>query len=101
MPAQATANNVMASEKRLIDVRQSCLSNSKNRGDQRTGVADTDPPHEIDDGESPGDGDDDAPDANALVKQPGGGDQQQLEQREARGEREEPLLRRFPERLSK
>ncbi len=29
MPAQATANNVIASEKRLIDVRQSCLSSSK------------------------------------------------------------------------
>ncbi len=29
MPAQATANSVMASEKRLIDVRQSCLSSSR------------------------------------------------------------------------
>ena len=29
MPAQATANSVIASEKRLIDVRQSCLRSSK------------------------------------------------------------------------
>src|SRR5579875_2968435 len=29
MPAQATANSVIASEKRLIDVRQSCLSRNK------------------------------------------------------------------------
>src|SRR6266498_2634213 len=30
MPAHATANNVIASAKRLIDVRQSCRSNSRN-----------------------------------------------------------------------
>lgn len=29
MPAQATANRVMASEKRLMDVRQSCFSSSR------------------------------------------------------------------------
>ena len=29
MPAQATANSVIASEKRLIDVRQSCFSSSR------------------------------------------------------------------------
>ena len=30
IPAQATANSVLASANRLIEVRQSCLSNSKN-----------------------------------------------------------------------
>ena len=29
MPAQATANSVIASENRLIDVRQSCFSSSR------------------------------------------------------------------------
>ena len=29
MPAQATANNVMASEKRLMDVRQSCFKRNR------------------------------------------------------------------------
>ncbi len=69
MPAQATANSVMASEKRLIDVRQSCFKQEQNRGDQRSGVADTDPPDEVDDRESPGDRDVDAPDADAFGEQ--------------------------------
>ena len=41
----------------------------KNGGDQRAGVADTDPPDEVDDGESPADGNVDAPDADALGEQ--------------------------------
>src|SRR6202035_1193399 len=41
----------------------------ENRGDERAGVADADPPHEGDDGEAPADGDGDAPNANAFQEQ--------------------------------
>jgi len=51
MPAQATAKSVMASGERLIDVRIAGLQ-EKNGGDQRAGMAESDPPDEIDDGES-------------------------------------------------
>ena len=54
-PAQATANSVMASANRLMDVRHFWLSSNKNGGNQCAGVADTDPPDEIDDGEAPAD----------------------------------------------
>ncbi len=38
-------------------------------GDQRAGVADADPPDEVDDVEAPADGDVDAPDADAPEEQ--------------------------------
>ena len=69
IPAQATANSVMASAKRLMELRHGCRNNSKNGGDQRAGVADTDPPDEIDDGKAPADGNIDAPNAHADDKQ--------------------------------
>ncbi len=93
MPAQATANSVMASAKRLIELRQDCRSRSKNGGDQRAGVADTDPPHEVDDGESPADGDGDAPDARALDEQVADGVQHHHGQQEDDAEAEEPSVR--------
>ena len=48
MPAHATANSVIASAKRLIDVRHVLLQQQQDRRDQRAGVADADPPHEVD-----------------------------------------------------
>ena len=78
MPAQTTAKMVIASAKRLMELRHCCLKSKKDGGDQRAGVADTDPPDEIDDGEAPAHGDiGDAPDADALEKQPGHGGKQQ------------------------
>ena len=66
MPAHATANSVIASANRLIELRQLWLQQQQNRRDQRAGVADTDPPDEVDDGEAPADRDVDAPDADAA-----------------------------------
>ena len=51
-------------------------------GDQRAGVADADPPHEVDDVPAPGDRDVDAPDADALEEEPADRDEEQVEQRE-------------------
>src|SRR6266851_3237158 len=42
------------------------IQQEKNSGDQRAGMADTDPPDEIDDGESPADRNVDAPNSDAL-----------------------------------
>ncbi len=67
MPAQATAKSVMASVKRLMAVRHFCWSSSKNGGNESAGVADPDPPDEVDDGKSPRDRNIDAPNADALV----------------------------------
>src|SRR6267378_2303164 len=50
------------------------IQQKQNRGDERAGVADTDPPDEIDDSKSPADGDVDAPDAGAFDDQPADGD---------------------------
>ena len=69
IPAQATANSVMASAKRLMDCRQAWRIKSRNGGNQRAGVADSDPPHKIDDGKSPADGDVDAPNPHAPAEQ--------------------------------
>ena len=86
MPAHITANSVMASAKRLIELRQLCLSSSKNGGDQRAGVADTDPPDEIDDGESPANGNVDAPNANALEEEQRDASSSRLQQAEGDGD---------------
>ena len=47
------------------------LQQQQDRRDQRAGVADADPPDEVDDREAPGDRDVDAPDADALDEQIG------------------------------
>ena len=47
------------------------MQQKQNCGDQRSGVADSDPPHEIDDRESPANRNLDAPDAHALDEQVG------------------------------
>ena len=46
------------------------LEEKQNRGDQRARVADSDPPDEVDNRESPGAGNGDAPDADALQEEP-------------------------------
>ena len=45
------------------------LEQQKNRGDQRSGVANTDPPDKVDDGEAPANRNIDAPDASALEEE--------------------------------
>ena len=62
-------------------------------GNQRAGVADTDPPDEVDDGESPTDGNVDAPDADAFDEQVGDGEQQHHGQQERDAEADEPAVR--------
>ena len=83
MTAQATAKSVIASAKRLIDVRQSCLSSSRIAEISVPGVADADPPDEVDDVEGPADGDVVAPDADALQEQIGDRRRQDVHEQEA------------------
>ena len=70
------------------------LEQQQDRGDQRAGVADTDPPDEVDDAERPADRDVVPPDADALVQRPGDGDHQHAEQRQRDGEAGPPALAR-------
>ena len=79
-----------------VDGVAPCLLEEKqDGGDQRASVADTDPPDEVDDGESPRAGDGDAPDAHALQKEPCESDDQQ--RGDAAGNREpaKPAERRI------
>ena len=86
--------------RKSVDRRAPVLFEQKqDRRDQRARVADSDPPDEIDDGESPGDGDHDAPDADAPVEQPRHRNQQNVHQQEGAREADEHLLRRLQERL--
>ena len=55
IPAQMTAKIVIASAARLIEVRHFCAEQKQDRGDQRAGVADTDPEHEVGDVPRPAD----------------------------------------------
>ena len=52
-PAHVTAKSVMVSAKRLIDVAPFLVQQQQNGGNKRAGVADADPPDEVDDGETP------------------------------------------------
>ena len=70
------------------------LEQQQNRGDQRARVADTNPPHEVDDGEAPGIGNGDAPDADALQEQPGHRNQQQARYAACDGQAADPTHRR-------
>jgi len=70
-----------------IDRRSPVLpQQQQERGDERAGVADADPPHEVRQRERPRDRLVDAPDADALGEQVTDGDTEQ--QREGRGKRE-------------
>ncbi len=53
-------------------------------------MANTDPPHEVDDGEAPANRNVDAPDADATIEQVGGGEQQQIHQAEEEGKTPKP-----------
>jgi len=68
------ANSVMASAKRLMEVRNPVSAIAEWRRSAFR-VADTDPPHEIDDGKSHATGSL-RPNADALIEQPGGSKQQ-------------------------
>src|SRR3954469_7896283 len=70
------------------------LEQRKNGGDQRAGMADTDPPHEVDDGESPADGNVDPPNTNALEEEQRACQQQQLQHAEGDGDAAQPPERR-------
>ena len=86
MPAHMTAKSVIASAARLIDVRHFWRVQEKNRRDQRAGVADTDPEHEVGDVPRPAVRMVFTPDTDAvrdLVT-----DADQAEQRDGRGDEE-------------
>ena len=53
IPAHMTAKIVIASAARAIEVRQRCRNRQQDRRDQRAGVADADPEHEVGDREIP------------------------------------------------
>ena len=62
-------------------------------GDECAGVADTDPPDEVDDGEAPADGDGHAPDADALQEEIADGIEHHHREHEADAEADEPAVR--------
>jgi hypothetical protein len=86
MPAQHHGEDGHRLGKAVDRVAPLLLEEQQNGGDQRAGVADTDPPDEVDDGEAPRAGNGDAPDADALEEEPGhrdehaGGDGRRQEQ---------------------
>ena len=63
-------------------------------GDERARVADTDPPHEVDNGEAPADRDGVSPDPDALQKQVADGVEHHHREHEGDAEAEEPAVRR-------
>src|SRR5208283_4189785 len=68
----------------------------KDGGYERARMPDTDPPHEVDDGEAPADGDVDAPNANAFDKQVAERVQQHHRDQEAGSEADDPAERGRP-----
>ena len=70
------------------------IQQQQNRRNQRAGVSDSDPPHEVRDGESPADRDLDAPNADAFGEQQRHGPQEQQQQGESAGEAGDPEYRR-------
>src|SRR6202161_3383432 len=74
---------------RLVEQKQ----NSRN---QRAGVADTDPPDEVNDRESPADRDVQSPDTDALKQKVGNADQQPLQNQEEDRKPENPANGRRP-----
>ena len=72
------------------------LEEQQDRGDERAGVADADPPDEVDDREAPADGDVDAPDADALEEQVRDRHEQHHVSMNADAEAEEPAQRLPP-----
>ena len=66
------------------------LEEQQNRRDERAGVADADPPHEIDDVERPADRNVVTPDADALEEQVADRDQQHVQEQEGDRRRDHP-----------
>ncbi len=66
------------------------LQQQQNGRDQRTGVTNTDPPDEIDDGEAPSHGNFNSPDANAHQKQVSDRRHQERHQAHADGQARQP-----------
>ena len=91
--AHATAKSVIASAKRLIDVRHCWRKSSRIAEIERAGVADTDPPDEVDDVERPADRDVVSPDADTGQQQVADGQVQDHQQHECDEEAEEPADR--------
>jgi len=82
MPAQATDGCSPI----LFDQEQ-------HGGNERTGVADADPPNEVDDGESPSDRNVQSPDADATGKEHVYRQHQQVDEAEGEERTYQPLLR--------
>src|SRR5579872_333948 len=72
------------------------VEQKENGGNKCTGVADTDPPHEIDDGEAPADGNVDAPDTHALQDQVADGDVHHAKNAECNQKADVPAKRSGP-----
>ena len=66
------------------------MKKEKNRGDKRSGVADSDPPDEIHDREAPANGNVDAPDSDALDDEPGDGHGKKHHDAESQAEPRQP-----------
>ena len=90
MPAQATANNVIASANRFIEVRHSWRMSKQDGRNQRASMADTDPPDEVDDGKTPRHRDINAPDADANGQEIGHRIHQQQYQGEGQSKTDKP-----------
>src|SRR5262249_28037878 len=69
------------------------IQQEQDGGNQRAGVADTDPPDEIDDRKAPANGNVDAPDADALDDEPGDSNGQQHHDGEGEAKAGEPAHR--------
>ena len=79
-----------------IDRRAPLLTQEEqDRGDQRAGVADADPPDEVDDVHAPSDRMVDAEDADAFSDQEGDGEGEETDEAEGDEEPEEPAERRL------
>ena len=82
---------------RAVDRRAPFLTKEEeDRRDERPGVADPDPEHEVRDIPRPTDRDVEAPDADPLPEQPRDRDAEQAEERERRDEKEPPAKRGRP-----
>ena len=82
---------------RTVDRGAPCLAEEKeDRRDERSGVPDPDPEHEVRDVPCPADGLVEAPDADPLPEQPRHRYAEKAEQREGRDEEEPPAERRRP-----
>ena len=68
----------------------------ENGRDESARMTDPDPPNEVDDRESPGHRDVDAPDPHASDEEPGYGDEEKIEQREREHQTREPPPPRAP-----